>query len=117
MTRASKDVAATMLVTLAVLVFFATHQGWGVPLVGDSHRWAAGVVGLLGMGTCALGSPAKDTMTRLLAALGVVALVLAVLAIATGSLTPLSLLVADIVLLWALSTVRHTHARRRPAVT
>jgi peptidoglycan/LPS O-acetylase OafA/YrhL len=117
MTRVSKDVRATVLVALAVLVFFATHQGWGVPLVGDSHRWAAVVVGLLGMGTCALGSPANDTITRVLAALGVVALVLAVLAIATGSLTPLSLLAADIVLLWALSTLRHTQARHRPVVT
>ena len=38
--------------------------------------------------------------------LGVLALVLAVLA--TGSLTPLSLLVADIVVLWAVSTLGHT---------
>jgi hypothetical protein len=39
--------------------------------------------------------------------LGVLALVLAGVALATGSLTALSLLVADIVALWALSTTRH----------
>ena len=39
--------------------------------------------------------------------LGVAALVLAVFAVATGSLTPLSLLVVDMVALWAVSTLRH----------
>lgn len=102
-----KDLAATALTALVVLVFAATHEGWNVWLVGDSHRWAAGTIVVLGMVTCGLGSPGRDTLTRVLAALGVTALVLAVLAVATGSLTPLSLLVVDIVLLWALSLVRH----------
>ena len=55
----------------------------------------------------ALGSPAKGAAWKLPATLGVLALVLAVPALATGSLTPLSLLVVDIVVLWAVSTVRH----------
>lgn len=50
--------------------------------------------------------------------LGTLAFVFAVLALATGSLTPLSLLVADIVLLWAVTTVRHTgHAPHRAVPT
>jgi hypothetical protein len=102
-----KDAAAAALTALAVLVFLATHEGWAVPLVGDSHRWAAGAISLLGCLTCGLGSPGKDRASRLLALLGVAALVLAVLAVATGSLTPLSLLVGDMVALWAISTVRH----------
>lgn len=107
MTLTRRDLAATALTALAVLVFAATHEGWNVWLVGGSHRWAAGAITLLGMFTCGLGSPGKDTATKLLAALGIAALVLAVLALATGSLTPLSLLVVDIVLLWAASLVRH----------
>src|SRR5436309_11548433 len=95
-----KDAVAAALTMLVVLVFLATHEGWGVPLVGGSHRWAAGAIFLLGSLTCGLGSPGKDRATTMLAALGVAALVLAVLAFATGSLTPLSLLVADIVALW-----------------
>jgi hypothetical protein len=83
---------------------FATHQGWNVWLVGDSHRWAAGVIFTLGVVTCGLGSPDRGAATRLLATLGVIALVLAVLALVTGSLTPLSLLVVDIIVLWAAST-------------
>jgi hypothetical protein len=53
-------------------------------------------------------------MTKVLATLGVLAL--AVLAIATASLTPLSLLVVDIVVLWALSTLRHAWHVPRKAV-
>jgi hypothetical protein len=107
MTLTRKDLEATALTALAVLAFFATHQGWNVWLIGGSHRWAAGAIALLGAFTCGLGSPGKDASTRVLATLGVAAGVLAVLALVTGSLTPLSLLTLDIVVLWALSTVRH----------
>ena len=102
-----KDFTATVLTALAVLVFFATHEGWDVWLIGDSHRWAAGTIFALGALTCGLGSPSKGAVTKLLAVLGALALALAILAIASGSLTPLSLLVVDIVLLWAVSSLRH----------
>ncbi len=107
-----KDVDATVLTILVVVTFAVTHQGWGVPLVGDSRRWAAAAIMLLGMATCALGTHVQGRMPILPAVLGTLALVLATLAVATGSLTPLSLLVADIVALWAVSTVRH--ARQVP---
>jgi len=107
MTLTRKDAAATALTILVVLAFLATHEGWGVPLIGDSHRWAAGAIMLLGAATCPLGSPGRGLTTKLCATLGAIALLLAVLALATGSLTPLSLLVVDIVVLWAISTLRH----------
>jgi hypothetical protein len=110
-----KDFSATVLTALAVLAFFATHEGWNVWLIGDSHRWAAGAIFALGALTCGLGSPSKDAVTKLLAVLGALALALAILAVATGSLTALSMLVLDIVLLWALSTVRHAvHVPHEP---
>lgn len=110
-----KDVAATALTALAVLAFFATHQGWNVWLIGGSHRWAAGAIFALGSITCALGSPDRRGASKLLGTLGVLALGLAVLALVTGSLTPLSLLVADVVLLWAVATFRHgVHASHVP---
>jgi hypothetical protein len=115
MTLTRKDAAATVLTALAVLAFFATHQNWNVPLIGDSHRWAAGAITLLGSMTCGLGTPRKGILTFVLATLGTLALLFAVLALVTGSLTPLSLLVLDIVTLWALSTSRHAwHVPRRP---
>ena len=115
MTIGRKDILATGLTALAVLTFFATHQGWNVWLVGDSHRWAAGVITLLGAITCALGTPSRDYGLRILMVLGVIASVLAVLAIWTGSLALLSLLVVDIVLLWGAATLGHVqHDHRRP---
>jgi hypothetical protein len=102
-----KDATATMLTALAVLAYLATHQGWNVWLIGGSHRWAAGAIFALGGFTCAQGRPAKDKGTMLLGVLGALALGLAIVAVVTGSLTPLSLLVADIVALWLASTVRH----------
>lgn len=109
-----KDYAATALTGLVVATFLATHEGWNIWLVGGSHRWATGVIFALGIATCGLGSPGRGTATKLLATLGVLALVLAVLALATGSLTPLSLLVTDVVLLWAASTLRHRGQGSRP---
>jgi membrane-bound ClpP family serine protease len=79
-----------------------------VPLIGDSHRWAAAAVMVLGIGACNAG--AKRVNSGLFGVLGGVASVFGVLALITGSLTPLSLLVADMVVMWALATGRHTHA-------
>jgi hypothetical protein len=68
MTRGLKDVVATGLTALAVLVFLATHESWGVWLIGDSRRWAAAAITLLGVTTCGLGSPGKGKATKFLAA-------------------------------------------------
>jgi hypothetical protein len=116
-TLTRKDAAATALTTLVVVAFLATHEGWDVPLIGDSHRWAAGVILLLGALTCGLGTPAqRGPGTMFLALVGIAAGVLGVLALVTGSLTALSLLVSAIVLLWAGATLRHAlhHGPRRP---
>jgi hypothetical protein len=116
-TFSRKDSAATALTALVVLAFLSTHEGWGVPLIGGSHRWAAGAILLLGMLTCTLGSPGKGTATKVSAVLGTLALALAVAALVTGSLTPLSLLVVDIVALWLVATFAHVrHEPRTPIV-
>lgn len=116
MTLTWKDAAATAVTALAVLVFFATHESWNVALVGDSHRWAAVVIFLLGAVTCGLGTQTQRT-PMLFWVLGSAALALGFLAVATGSLTPLSLLVVDIVVLGAAATWRHVrHAPGRSIV-
>jgi hypothetical protein len=109
MTFNRKDMVATLFTGLALLVFAATHEGWNVWLVGGSHRWAAGVITLLGVLTCGLGRPSRDALSAALAVLGIGAGILAVLALVTGSLTPLSLLTLDVVLLWAGSMIRHAY--------
>ena len=124
-----KDALATVFTLLAVLVFAAAHESWNVPLVGSSIRWAAAAILLLGVATCSLGSTGDEmskgarmsTQTKFLATVGVAALVLAIWAIVTGSLTALSLLTVCFGLLWAGSTLRHawhpTHPSRRRLVT
>ena len=68
------------------------------------------------MGTCSLGSPDRSPAAKLLGTLGAVALGLAVFALVTASTIPLALLVVDYVLLWAISTFRHSwHAPQAPA--
>ena len=56
MTLTRKDATATVLTGLVVLTFIAAHQGWNVPLIGSSYRWAAVVVFALGAVTCGLGA-------------------------------------------------------------
>jgi hypothetical protein len=109
-----KDLGATVLTALAVLTFAATYRGWDVWLVGDSRRAAAVVITLLGAFTCGLGSPGNDTATWILAGLGIAAAAFAVFAIATASMTALTLLAADIVVLWAASLYRHSRHGRAP---
>lgn len=111
-----KDVAAAGVTVLVVLTFAATHQGWNVWLVGGSHRWAAGAITLLGTVGCALGDPKRTTGTVFLSVLGTLALGLAAVALLTGSLTALSLLVVDIVLLWAASTFAHMQRGRHQPI-
>jgi hypothetical protein len=107
MTRPYKDIVGAGLTFLVVLTFFAAYGGWNVPLVGDSYRWAATVVAVLGIATCALGSASRETARSVLAGLGTGALFLSVIAIASGSPAVLALLVLDIVLLWGLATLGH----------
>lgn len=118
-----KDAAATALTTLAVLVYAASRQGWNVWLVGGSHRWAAGGIMLLGIATCSLGQAGEEMAKRpsptttTLAVVGVLSLAFGVWAVATGSLTALSLLTAAFAVLWAGSTARHAWGPTRGPLT
>jgi hypothetical protein len=115
MTLTAKDIGAAVLTALAVLVFAAAHESWNVWLIGSSNRWAAGTILLLGMVTCALGSPAADPAAKVLGAVGVVALVAAIWAIWTASMTALWVLVLAVAVLWIGATVRHAwHPTHRP---
>ncbi len=102
-----KDLAAGALTVLAVLAFVAADAGWGVWLVGGSHRWAAVAVTVLGGLACGEGSPGRDRATWMLGALGVAAGGLALAAIVSGSLLVLSVLTIDVVLLWVGALLRH----------
>lgn len=110
MTLTRRDGVATGLTALIVLVFFANRQGWDVPLVGDSVRWAAVAVLLLGIASCSAGTDVAGTRGPTMAVFGVlgtVTLAMAVIAVITASQAALALLVLGNVLLWAIATSRH----------
>jgi hypothetical protein len=111
MTLTRKDAMATSLVGLAVLAFLATDKAWKVPLFGDSHRWAAAAILVLGIAACSVG--ARRVTSTLLSGLGGAAFVFGVLTLITGSLAVLALLVTDMIVMWTVTTVRHGRAATR----
>jgi hypothetical protein len=99
-----EDVAATLLATATVMGFTATHQYWDVWLIGDSRRWAAGLLALLGVAM--FGLAVRHIGMILFAVLGCAAVCFTGFALWTASLTPLSLLAATIILVWAPAVLR-----------
>ena len=101
-----KDSTVAALALLIVGVFVAASIS-GVPLIGESNRWAAVVILVLGLAAGFLSSPGSDTRSYLLGGLVIAAFLFAVLAMASASLTALALLVVALVALIVASTARH----------
>jgi hypothetical protein len=116
MTLTRRDALATLFTALAVLTAIASHQGWGVPLVGDSYRAAAVAALALGFAAYLSGDPLEGYHEPVLGVLGIVALALGILAVATGSLVFLSLLVAVTVVVWAGATIGHVRHRAHRSI-
>jgi hypothetical protein len=111
-----EDVTATLLAAATVMGFTATHEYWNVWLIGDSRRWTAGLLALLGIAM--FGLVARHIGMTLLVVLGCAALCFAGFAFWTASLTALSLLAATIILVWALAVLRDLlEVPRRPLLT
>jgi hypothetical protein len=117
MTVKRHNAIATGLASLAVLVVLASQQAWGVPLVGESHRWAAVAVFVLGLAAYFFGEPLEGWHEPVVASLGIVELALAILALATGSLVFLWMLVATIVAIRVGLTVRHARHGGRESLS
>ena len=107
MKLSSKDRTIAALAVLIVGVFVVAYAGWGVPLIGDSNRWATVVILALGVLAGYLSSPGTDARSYLLGGLVIVGFLFAVIAIASSSLTALALLVVALVALIVASTARH----------
>ncbi len=115
----SKDLAATVLAAAAVAVFLPVTRSWDWPLLG-SYRMGIVALLIIGQGSCVLGGSA-DAISSLVdrkahavgaadmvaIALGGLALVLAVIGLIVGTRAPFVALVADILVLWVVSTLRH----------
>ena len=106
------------LAILVATVFVTTAAGWGVPLIGDSHRWAAALIVLLALAAGALSAPGSQPRSYVLGGLVLVAFLFAVLAFATASLASLALFVVVLLLLIAASMGRHLrHQPTAPVAT
>ena len=95
------------LAILIAAVFVTTAAGWGVPLIGDSHRWAAAVIALPALAAGALSAPGSQPRSYVLGGLVLLTFLFAVLAFATASLASLALFVLALLLLIAASMGRH----------
>lgn len=120
MTLPRRDLLATVLVGVAGLVYVLWLAG-----VGPGVRLVTGIV--LAMGFAASAAAVVPGFTDLLhssktylaitSALGLLALVAGVIALATGSTAMLATLVVTTVVLWALATLHHRRKRSRPDAT
>jgi hypothetical protein len=99
-----EDVLGTLVIAATVLGYAATHEQWNVWLIGDSRRWTAGLLSVLGIAMFALAS--RHVSGMVLGSLLLLGVVLAAIAFWTASLTPLSLLAATIVAVWAIAVIR-----------
>lgn len=106
------------LAILIAAVFVTTAVGWGVPLIGDSHRWAAAVIVLLALAAGALSAPGSQPRSYILGGFVLLAFLFAVLTFATGSLASLALfVVALLVLIGASMGLHMRHRTEAPVAT
>jgi hypothetical protein len=117
MTLTRRDLGATVLAALVVLVYAANVQGWWY--LGD-NRWAAVTMLAIGAIGCPLGARVDEIEKEvtlpivLLGTLGVTALVLGVIAIVSAAQWALLTLATVLIVLWAGTTVRHATTTPRP---
>jgi hypothetical protein len=104
--------AGTALLALAVgSVYVANTAGWATPIISDT-RGATLLLGIAGFSMCILGGSSatisgKSAFMVPASILGGAAVVLIIAGLITGWSWIVPWLTADIVLLWAISTVRH----------
>jgi predicted Abi (CAAX) family protease len=104
-----RDLAGTVVAGLVTLIYAANVEGWWYL---GSNRWAAVTMLAVGAIGCPAGARiAGEKLTALpivlLGLTGLLALVLGVLAIVTGSQWALLTLAILVVALWAGATLRH----------
>ena len=122
MALSAKDAYTTLLAGLTAVVLLAVTQAWNWPLLWN-YRWGVAVLAVLGMaagcGSAAQTWSGRDPFIIAGSVLGATALVLVIGGLITGGAAWFVALAADLLTLWALSTLHHlahgTDRRRLPA--
>ena len=111
-----RDAVTSVLAAAVVLIALAVTNEWGWPLLA-SYRFGSLAVGLVGFAMCitagsgrAIESEMQDRGVRVLSAFGVLALVLMVAGVISGSELLFTALVIDILGMWLMATIRHAAA-------
>jgi len=107
-----KEVAATAVTGVALLLAFSVTQGWNWPLLADAR---GGIIALLvvGMGACALSGSAatsysmKDPLLVLAVLAGIVAAGAGLIGLFANTMPYLVAMMIATATLWLLATVRH----------
>jgi len=110
-----RDLGATLVAAIVVLVYVANVQGWWYL---GSNRWAAVTMLAVGGVACAVGSRVEGKPTApviLLSLLGFASLVLGVVAIVAAAQWALLALTTVLVALWLGATIRHVATPMRSA--
>lgn len=115
-----RDGAATLLTAVAVAIYWALLADAGLPLVGGV-RGAATAILLIGAGTCITGANqanTRDGVSKALGFLGATAFFAGLIAIIWAVEWALAIEIGAIVVLWAVTTLRHalTHTASREHV-
>jgi hypothetical protein len=106
-----RDGVTTLLAAAVVGIFAAHTANWSVPFVEDT-RWATLLIGAVGLSMCIVGGSgatiaAKSTFTVVAGILGGAAMLLVIIGLTIGWSLAVTLLSADTLLLWVVSTIRH----------
>jgi hypothetical protein len=116
MALARRDLVATGVAAVVVLVYVANVQHWGYGYLG-SNRWAAVTMLAIGAVGCSVGARMQDGWAApmvVLGVLGVTSLALAIVALITASQWALLALAIVEVALWLGATLRHAFTPPRP---
>lgn len=104
-----KDLVTTVLAVMTAGLYYSMSKGITLPLIAG-YRSAIIALGIIGIGMCALsgGNTAPSGPFIILASVGgIVALILIVYGLITGTKFAFILLTVTILVLWAGATLRH----------
>jgi len=109
-----KDAVTTALAVVVVLVYLAHVASWAIPVLSDV-RGATLMLGAVGLAMCIVGGSSsavvrRDAFLVPLSVLGVGACVAIAVGLVTGWELIVTLLTADILLMWVLAKMRHALA-------
>jgi hypothetical protein len=115
-----KEVPATTITAVGLLLALSVTQGWNWPLLADAR---AGIIALavVGFGGCIASGQAapsysmRDPLVIVAFAAGAVLLVAGVAGLSINTVPYLVVMMIATVVLWLAATVRHVLAASRPA--